>query len=82
MPRVLQDRIDEKAQQRKEDQAEYDRVQEERRERLASLAEDAQNAKLVRQLLSGSPATACTRKQRQCTATLQCCEVLGSCMVT
>ena len=42
-----QERIDEKGQQRKEDQAEYDRVVEEHRQRLATLAEDAQDAKLV-----------------------------------
>ena len=42
-----QDEIGELAQQRKEDQAEYDRVQEMHRERLASLTEEAQDAAQV-----------------------------------
>ena len=68
-PGVLQDRIGSIAQQRKEDQAEYDRVQEERRERLASLAQDAQDAKLVRQaatlLLGTCPAEPASKEDKQ-----------------
>ena len=45
-----QDRIGDKAQQRKEDQAEYDRVAEEHRQRLATLAADAQLVRSSRAL--------------------------------
>lgn len=44
---LTQDKIDDKAQQRKEDQAEYDRVVEVYQERLKSLAQDAQDTALV-----------------------------------